>query len=97
MLVQSKLEHYSVIGSYLELWILDFNLVSMARKLRHRPKTFMGVQDSILLFGSPNLSNNGEVRICLAAQTLFNVQPISRVLQVQMHRFVFCWKAETIS
>jgi hypothetical protein len=69
----------------------------MARKLRYRPKTFMGVQDSILLFGSPNLSNNGEIRICHIDQTLFSVQPISRVLEVQMHRFVFCWKAETIS
>jgi len=69
----------------------------MARKLRHRPKTFMGVQDSILLFGSPNLSNNGEVGICPAAQTLFSVQPISRVLEVQMHRFFSCWKVETIS
>jgi len=85
MLVQSKLEHYSVTESYLELYILDFNLVYMARKLRHRPKTFIGVQDLILLFGSPNLSNNGEVKICLAAQTLFSVQPISRVLEIQMH------------
>jgi len=49
----------------------------MDRKLKHRPKTFMVVQDSILLFGSPNLSNNGEVRIYPAAQTLFSVQPIS--------------------
>jgi len=57
----------------------------MARKLRQRPKTFMGVQDSILLFGSPNLSNNGEVRICPAAKTMFSVQPISRVLEVQMY------------
>jgi hypothetical protein len=57
----------------------------MARKLRHRLKTFKGVQDLILLFGSPNLSNNGEVTICPAAQTLFSVQPISRVLEVQMH------------
>jgi len=56
-----------------------------------------GVQDSILLSGSPNLSNNREVRICAVAQTLFSVQPISQVLEVQMHRFVFCWKAETIS
>ena len=39
------------------------------------------MQDSILLFGSPNLSNNGEVKICPAAQTLFSVQPISRVLK----------------
>jgi len=57
----------------------------------------MGVQDSILLFGSPNLSNNGEVKICSTAQILFRVQPISRVLEVQMHRLFFCWKAETIS
>jgi hypothetical protein len=45
----------------------------MARKLRHMPKTFMGVKDSILLSGSPNLSNNGEVGICPATQTLFNI------------------------
>jgi len=44
----------------------------MARKLRHRPKTFM-IQDSILLFGSPNLNNNGEGEIYPAAQTLFSV------------------------
>jgi len=69
----------------------------MARKLRNRYKTFMGVKDSILLFGSPNLCNNGEVGICAAAQTLFSVQPISQVLEVQMHRIFFCWKAETIS
>jgi len=85
MLVQSKLEHYSVIRSYLKLQILDFNLVYMARKLRHRPKTFMGVKESILLFESPYLSNNREVEICPTAQTLFSIQPISRVLKVQMH------------
>ena len=89
--------NWNTVKSYLELQILDFNLVYMARKLRHRPKTFIGVQDSILLSGSPNLSNNGEVRICPAAQTLFSVQTISRVLEVQMHRFFFCWKAEMIS
>jgi hypothetical protein len=57
----------------------------------------MGVQDSILSFGSPNLSIKREVRICPAAQTLFSAHPISQVLEVQMHRFVFCWKAETIA
>jgi hypothetical protein len=41
MLVQSKLEHYSVIGSYLELWILDLGLFYMDEKIRHRPTTFM--------------------------------------------------------
>jgi len=49
----------------------------MDRKLRHRPKTFMRVQDSKGLFSSSNCSNNREVGICPAAQTLFSVQPIS--------------------
>jgi hypothetical protein len=35
--------------------------------------------------------------MCPAAHTLFSVQPISRVLEVQMHRFLFFWKAETIA
>jgi hypothetical protein len=56
----------------------------MDGKLRHRPKNFMGVQDLKRPFSSPNCSNNKEVRICPAAQTLFSVQPISRVLEVQM-------------
>ena len=41
MLVQSKLEHCSVIASYLELQILDLGLPYMDGKLRHRPTTFM--------------------------------------------------------
>jgi hypothetical protein len=56
----------------------------MDGKVRHRPTTFMGVKDLTRLFSSPNCSNNEEVRICPAAQTLFSVQPISRVLEVQM-------------
>jgi len=48
-------------------------------------------------FMSSNGSNNGEVRICPTAQTLFSVQPITRVLEVQMRQFMFCWKEETIS
>jgi len=40
-------------------------------------------------FSSPNYSNNREVRICPAAQTLFSVQPISRVLEVQMTSIFF--------
>jgi hypothetical protein len=39
----------------------------MDGKLRHRPKTFMRVQDSKKLFSSSNYSNNGEVRIYPAA------------------------------
>jgi len=69
----------------------------MYGKLRHRPKTVMRIQDLKVPFSSSNGSNNGEVGICPAAQTLFSVQPISRVLEVQICRFLFCWKAETIS
>jgi len=56
----------------------------MDGKVRHRPTTFMGVQDLTRSFSSPNCSNNEEVRICPVAQTLFSFQPISRVLEVQM-------------
>jgi len=56
----------------------------MDGKVRHRPTTFMGAQDLTRPFSSPNCSNNEEVRICPTAQTLFSVQPISRVLEVQM-------------
>ena len=68
----------------------------MYEKLRHRPKTFIRVQDLKVLFSSSNGSNNGEVEICPAAKTLFSVQPISRVLEVQIRRFLFCWKAEKV-
>jgi len=56
----------------------------MDGKVRHMPTTFMVAQDLTRPFSSPNCSNNEEVRICPAAQTLFSVQPISRVLEVQM-------------
>ena len=62
----------------------DLGLPYIDGKLRHRPTTFMGVQDLKRPFSSPNCSNNEEVRICPTAQTLFSVQPISRVLEVQM-------------
>ena len=97
MLVQSKLEHCSVFGSYLEFkmskwshiftqtwWDIGLQL-SCEHKNLTRP------------FSSPNHSNNREVRICLAAQTLFSVQPISWVLEVQMTSTFFSWKAESIA
>jgi len=56
----------------------------MDGKVRHRPATFMGAQNLTKPFSSSNCSNNEEVRICPVAQTLFSVQPISRVLEVQM-------------
>jgi len=55
------------------------------------------VQDSILPFSSSNLSNNGEVGTCPAAQTLFGFQLISWVLEVQISSGFFCWKAKTIA
>ena len=75
---------------------MDLGLLYMDEKLRHRPKTFMGVQDLKVPLSSSNGSNNGEVGICPTAQTLFSLQPISQVLEVQMHRFLFYWKDETI-
>jgi hypothetical protein len=56
---------------------MDLGLVYMDRKLRHRPKTFiksLGFKRTVF---KSNYSNNGEVIICPAAQTLFSVQPIS--------------------
>jgi len=41
MLVQSKLEHCSVIGSFLDLQILDLGPFYIDGKIRHRPTTFM--------------------------------------------------------
>jgi hypothetical protein len=76
---------------------LDLGLVYMYGKLRHRPKTFMRVQDLKVPFSSSNGSNNGEVGIFPAPHILFSVEPISRVLEVQMHLFLFYWKAETIA
>jgi hypothetical protein len=61
----------------------------MDGKLRHRPKTFVGVQDLKRSFSSPNCSKNREVLICPTAQTLFSVQPISRVLEVQITLIFF--------
>jgi len=52
-------------------------MVYMYGKLRHRPKTFMKSPGFKVPFSSTNGSNNGEVRIYPAAQTLFNIQPIS--------------------
>ena len=57
----------------------------------------MDVQDLKRRFSSPNYSNNGEVQICPAAQTLFNVQPIYRVLEVQMTSIFFPTKLRQFS
>jgi hypothetical protein len=68
----------------------------MDRKLRHRPKTFMKSPRFKRTVFKFKLSNNREVGICPVAQTLFSVEPISQVLEVQITSFLFCWKAETI-
>jgi len=69
---------------------MDLCLVYMDGKLRHKPKTFMRVRDSKQPFSSSNCSNKREVRKYPAAQTRLSVQPISRVLEVQMSSFLFC-------
>jgi len=68
---------------------LDLGLLYMDGKVRYRPKLSCGVQDLKRPFSSPNCSNNREVPICPVAQTLFSVQPIYRVLKVQMTSIVF--------
>ena len=92
MLVQSKLEHCSVIGSYLKLQILDFYLVHMARKLRHRAKIFMGSERLNSAVWKSKSQQQRRSWNLSCNQTLFNIQPISRVLEVQMHRFFFFGK-----
>ena len=86
MSIQFKLEHCSIIGSYLELQILDFSLIYMDGKLRNRPTMFMNTvrpKSAIFKFKvqpqkrSQNLS-------CNPAQTLLRILPISGVLQSQM-------------
>jgi len=52
---------------------MNLGLVYMDGKLRHRPKTFIRVQDSKRSFSSSNCSNKREVGICLVAQTLFSI------------------------
>ena len=98
MLVQSKLEHCSVIGSNLELQILDFNLVYIARKLRHRPKTYMRSprlnstvwkSKSQQQRRSQNLSCNPDTVQC-SAHISSSRSPNAPIL-------FFCWKDQTIS
>jgi hypothetical protein len=67
----------------------------MDGKLRYRPKIFMKSPRFKTVFSSSNCNNKREVGICPAAQILFSVQPISRVIDVQMSSFLFCWKYET--
>jgi len=52
---------------------MDLGVVYMDGKLRHRPKTFMKVQDSKWPFLSSNCSNKIEVGIYPASQTLFSI------------------------
>ena len=61
----------------------------MDGKLRHRPKTFMRSPIFKTAVFKLNCSNKRDVEICHPAQTLFSVQPISRVLEVQMSSFLF--------
>ena len=96
MLVQSKLEHCSVIGSYMELQISDLVLLYMDGKVRHRPTTFMwsprfkkAVFKSTLQQQrrSPNLSCSPDTVQCLT-HISSSRSPNDLIF--------FSWKAETI-
>ena len=90
MLVQSKLEHCSVFGPYLEFYMSKWSQmftqtwwdIGLQLSCEHKNLT--------MPFSSPNHSNNGEVQICLTTRTLFSVWPISGVLEVQMTSTFFC-------
>jgi hypothetical protein len=70
---------------------MDLGLVYMYGKLKKIGlKLSWRVQDSKGPFSSSNCSNHREIGICPATQTLFSVQLISQVLEVQMYQFVFC-------
>jgi hypothetical protein len=81
-----KLEHHSVIGSYLELWTLDWCLVYCSRKLRHRPTTFMksGRPKSVVCKFKAWPQKRSQNLSCNPAQTLLKSLPIAGVLEGKM-------------
>ena len=96
-MVQSKLEYFLVIGSYLELQTSDLGLLYMDGKVRHRPTTFMRsprfnkvVSKSKLQQQrrSPNLSCSPDTVQC-SAHILSSRSPNDLIL--------LPWKAEIIS
>jgi len=85
-----KLEHHSVIWSYLELWTLYWCLVYCSRRLRHRPTTFTkSERPKSVVFKfkawpqkiSQNLSYN-------PTQTLLRSLPIDGVIESQMTSYL---------
>jgi len=78
-----KLEHHSIIGTYLELWTLDWCLVYCSRNLRHRPTTFMksGRPKSVVWKFKAWPQKRSQNLSCNPAQTLLRSLPIVGVLE----------------
>jgi len=81
-----KLEHHSVIWSYLELWTLDWCLVYYSGKLRHMPTMFMksGRPKSAIFKFKAWPQKRSQNLSCNPAQTLLRSLPIDGVLKSQM-------------
>ena len=97
MPVQSKLKHYSVIGSYLELQISDLGLFYMDEKLRHRPKTFIwSPRLKKAVFKSKLQQQRRSQNLSCSPDTVQCSAHISSSRSPNDLNF-FSWKAETIS
>ena len=97
MLVQSKLEHCLVIGSYLKLQISDLGLLYMDGKIRHRPKTFMwSPRFKKAIFKSNFQQQRRSLNLSYSPDT---VQCSAHILSSRSPNDLnfFSWKAETIS
>ena len=98
MLVQSKLEHCSIIGSYLELQILDLGLLYMDGKLRHKPKTFMrSPRFKKAVFKSKLQQQRRSLNLSCSPDTVQCSAHISSSRSRNDLNVFFFWKAETIS
>ena len=96
MSVQSKPEHCSVIGSYLELQISDLGPFYMDGKLRHRPTTFIWTPRSKKAVFKPKLlEQRRSPKLSCSPDT---IQCSTHILSSRsLNDLIFFWKAETMS
>ena len=85
-----KLEHHSIIGTYMELWTLDWCLVYCSGNLRHRPTTFMksGRPKSAVCKFKAWPQKRIQNLSCNLAQTLLRSLPIDGVIKSQMMSYL---------
>ena len=97
MLVESKLEHCLVIGSYLELQISNLGLLYMDRRVRHRTTTFMwSLRFKDVVFKSKLQQQQRSPNLSCSPNT---VQCLAHIWSSRCPNdlFLFSWKAESIS